>query len=290
MAKSRTVAITGASGFLGSQLVDHFAGKGWKVVALVRNPGRQKPSAGVKYVPYDLREPVNSKSLEGADYLVHAAYVRQERGTDAFRENVEGAKRLLEAAKAAGVKRRVFISSMSAHAGAVSTYGRQKLAIEKLFDSESGLNLRPGLIIGNGGIVRTMADFMKSKHLVPLPGGGRQPLQTVFVGDLGAAIENALERNTGGTLTIAHPHVYTYKEFYAKLARKLGVKVFFPPLPLTVLLMAVRLAGLLRIPSGIDADNVLGLKKLRSADTAPDLRKLGLELKNLDDSLTAAGF
>lgn len=284
------IAITGAGGFLGRRLVDYFAGRGWQVVALVRNPDQHKSSDKVKYVSYDMRKPVYSKSLQGVDCLVHAAYVRRERGKNAFGENIEGAKRLLEAAKAAGVKQRVFISSMSAHPGAVSIYGRQKLAIEKLFSSEADLNLRPGLIIGNGGIVRAMADFMKSKHLVPLPGGGRQPLQTVSVDDLGPVIERALERDLGGTLTIAHPHVYTYREFYARLAQRLGVRVFFLPLPLTALLAIVRLAGLLRIPAGINADNVLGLKKLRSVDTAPDLRKLDLELKDLDTSLAAAGL
>jgi len=60
---------------------------------------------------------------------------------------------------------------MSAHDGAESVYGRQKLAIEQLFNTKKDISLRGGLIIGNGGIVKEMVMFMRSKHLVPLIGG-----------------------------------------------------------------------------------------------------------------------
>jgi len=174
---------------------------------------------------------------------------------------------------------------MSAHERATSVYGKQKLAIEKLFTNSGGICLRSVLILGNGGIVADMASFMRSKHLVPVIGGGKQHLQTIAVYDLCRVIEAALKNNKiEGILTVATPKVYTYKEFYTELAKSIGVKVLFIPVPYYALLGAFKLASLLRLPLDVGEDNLKGLQQLRSARTKDDLRTLGT---NIDDLPTA---
>jgi nucleoside-diphosphate-sugar epimerase len=283
---SATIAITGASGFLGSTLVDYFTGVGWKVVALVRDSSKYPPKYGVKYIEYDLQKTLNKDAFRDVDYIVHAAYIKQDkRDLDALFININGAKHLLEVSRALNIKKNVFISSMSSHEDAVSTYGRQKLAIEKLFNTLSDVSLRPGLIIGNGGIVKTMSHFMKTKHIVPLISGGKQPVQIVNVNDLAKVIERVIVRNISGVLTIANPHVYTYKNFYETLSQYLKVRVIFLPVPFFLLKWSLRLTAILRLPLSINEDNLLGLAKLRAVDTKPDLEILGLKLDNLDTSL-----
>lgn len=284
--KQKTIIITGANGFLGSALVKYFKQKGWRVVALVRNANKYKlPS--VVYVEYDLSKPLDASVFAGANYLVHTAYVKHDnKHPDALNINVQAAKHLLKASREHKLKRNIFISSMSAHSGAESIYGKQKLAVEKLFKGADCTVIRSGVIMGNGAIVGQMTSFMKSKHAVPLIGGGKQPLQVVALYDMVRVIKTVLEKKQPGTLTIATPEVYTYKEFYDALRKHLGIVVIFIPIPLGLLLGAVKLTGFLHLPVSINEDNVLGLKNLRSAKTADDLRTLGIELDNLDEILS----
>jgi nucleoside-diphosphate-sugar epimerase len=283
--KQKTVIITGASGFLGSALVSDFKDKGWKVIALVRNAAKYS-DADVSYEEYDLNKPFNDSVFKGADYLVHTAYIKSDaKHPNALEVNLEGAKRLLAASRKYKLSRNIFISSMSAHDKAESTYGKQKLAVEKLFSGKDCAIIRSGLIMGNGGMVKQMTDFMKSKHAVPLIGGGKQPLQVIGVYDLVRVIQTILEKGMSGTLTIATPEIYSYKEFYDALRKHLGIMVVFVPVPISLLMGAVKTTTVLRLPISINKDNVLGLKNLRSANTANDLKKLGIKLDTLENIL-----
>ena len=283
MTKQKTVAITGANGFLGSALVDYFAVKGWNVVALVRNPTRfvikQKK---VSAKQYDMSEPLAEDILKNTDALIHAAYIKQTRDSpDSYDRNLHAAENLLAQAKCMGVGRLVFISSMSAHDDAISVYGKQKLASEKLFLQQNATVLRPGLILGNGGIVKEMSDFMRTKHVVPLVDGGKQPLQVIALYDLVTTIEHAIDLNLGGLLTVATPDVYSYKEFYHELSKALDVKVLYVPVPYSILMGAFQLIAFLRIPVGVGADNLKGLKMLKAVSTTNDLKKLNVAIDPL---------
>ncbi len=281
-----TIAITGANGFLGSALVEHFTAKGWHVVALVREPGNSTNPL-VTYRQYNLAKPLTSHTLDGVNYVVHTAYVKYGRrgSPDAMDINIHGAKNLLATAKRAKVKKAVFISSMSAHQAATSIYGRQKLAVEKLFLAADGVVLRSGLILGHGGIVRDMAAFMKSKHVVPVIGGGKQPLQIIAVYDLARVVEAALAPKIHGLFTVATPTIYTYKSFYQALAKSLNITVVFIPVSYHALMAAFKSAAVLRLPLNLGEDNLRGLQQLRSADTAPDLKRLGVTIDDLEAAL-----
>ncbi len=276
-----TVVITGADGFLGTALVKHFIAKGWGVVGLVQQAQRHK-NTHVRYVEYNLSKPFDETAFKNADYLVHTAFVKYDRQhPDAMDINIEGAKRLLAASQKYKLKKSLFMSSMSAHEEAVSVYGRQKLAIEQLFTANGGVAIRSGLIVGSGGIVQQMAKFMRRRRVVPLIGGGKQPLQVIGIYNLVTAIEKALTKDISGVLTIATPEVYDYKSFYQAIAKRLGIRVWFVPVPFALLLAALRVISFLHLPLSINEDNLWGLKKLRSAQTAADLQKLGLKLDSL---------
>jgi nucleoside-diphosphate-sugar epimerase len=288
-ANKQTVIITGATGFLGSALVKSFKQDGGRVIALVRNAHKYR-TAGVEYMEYDLAKPFDTSVFAGANYLVHTAYEKYDnKHPDALKTNLEAAKRLLSASRQYKLKRNIFISSMSAHSGAESIYGKQKLAVEKLFKGPDCTIIRSGLIMGKGGMVKQMTDFMKSKHAVPLIGGGKQPLQVIAIYDLVRVIKAILMQNVSGTLTIATPEVYTYKAFYDALRKSLGTPVVFIPVPFGLLFGVTKVTSTLHLPFSLNTDNVLGLKNLRSAKTADDLKTLNIELDSLGKILSKSG-
>jgi nucleoside-diphosphate-sugar epimerase len=274
-----TVVITGASGFIGSHLVNHFANRRWKVIALQRkSPSVTVPK--VEYVKYDLRDRFEDRMFSKADFLVHCAYIE-----NSVSLNLEGTKRLLEASRKYGLKRNVFMSSVSAHESALSKYGKQKYLCEKLFDSEADSIIRPALVLGNGGLFQRMSEYLNKGKRTPLVSGGRQPVQIIWIHDLVFAIEKILICDLRGTFTVAHPAVVPYKEFCSKLSRKLGVKPRFVYLPYCVAKGVVAVATIFGMALPVTKENLLGLKAMREVDAKGDMEKLGISVRSFTETL-----
>jgi nucleoside-diphosphate-sugar epimerase len=273
------VAITGASGFIGSELVRSFNDHGWAVVALVRNPATVV-APGVTAVAYRLDLQVRKDSLAGVDTLVHAALDKRDPQL-----NLDGTRRLITAAAAAGVRRRILLSSLSARAGTVSGYGRYKLDSERLLDAERDVAIRAGLVIGMGGLVGRTVTCMRRCHVLPLVDGGLQPVQIVGIRDLAETVVRLADPTSVmcGTFSIAEPRVRSVRSVYRTIARALGIRVIQVPVPSQLALVASRLADLFALPFPLTQDNLHGLRAARAVDTAADLRQLGITLRPLEE-------
>jgi NADH dehydrogenase len=282
-----TVAVTGASGFLGGHLCRTFLARGWIVRALVRRPDAAALPAGVAVARLDLPDHVDTAALAGADALVHAAWATRE--TDdarAERQNVGGTRALVDAARGAGVRRIVFISSVAAGADAPNAYGRSKAAAERLLDARD-LVVRPGTILarGGGGIFGLMRDLMAKVHVVPLFGGGRQPLQTVHVDDVCEAVARAIERGVTGAINVAEPDPLSFRQVLRLAASRMGTRCLFVPLPFGPALAAVRAMERMGLPTPLRSESLLGMKGLRALPVADDLRRLDLRARPVGESL-----
>ena len=283
------VAITGASGSLGRHLADHLAARGWTARALVRDPAafaRLRP--GVPAFRCDLPDTLDEGALADADAVVHCAYPT--RLTDLARirrENDDGTRRLLAATRRAGVPRFVFISSIVAAPDAPSYYARSKHALEELLDHGRDTIVRPGLVLAREGqgLFQQMRDAIRRTHVVPIFGGGRQPLQTVHVGDVCEAIARVIERGLPGGFNVAEPEPFTFADFLRRLARRLRTRCVLVPMPFAPVLAAVRSFERLGVPFPLRSESLLGIKALRRVPVADDLRRLGLTARTADESL-----
>jgi len=110
---NKTFFITGASGFIGSNLINKLY-LGNKVYALVRDPQRHV-IGGIENIVGDILSPESYEhELKGCDILFHcAAFIsfRKKDFDEAYRVNVEGTRNVLEAAYVAGVKKVVHLSA-----------------------------------------------------------------------------------------------------------------------------------------------------------------------------------
>ena len=143
-----TIAVTGATGFVGQALLDRALETGLTVKALTRRD--QLPRDGVEWVSGDLESAEALRALmRGAEAVIHVAGVVN----DAARfesGNVLGTLNVIEAAKAEGVQRFIHVSSLSAREPELSAYGVSKARAEKLIMA-SGLEwtiVRPPGIYG----------------------------------------------------------------------------------------------------------------------------------------------
>lgn len=283
------VAVSGASGFLGRPLCARLLRGGHEVRALVRDPqGFVRGQSGIRAGRCDLPDVLDESLLEGADVLLHAAWATREPDRRrAERVNEDGTRRLLEAARRAGVPRVVFVSTVTAAADAPSYYARSKHAMEALCDPQRDLVVRPGLILARegGGLFQQLARSARVFRVVPLFGGGRQPLQTIHVDDACEGIMRALERGLTGALNLAEPQPVDVRAFFRVMTRRLGIRTVFVPLPFGPVLVVLRLAEALGVPLPLRSESLLGLKGLRQVPVADDLRRIDLRVRSAAESL-----
>ena len=291
------IAVTGATGFIGRNLSNHFARHGWEVRALVRDTeARPWAEQGVKSFECVLPDEIDSAALRDASAVIHCAYVTRHKDlAEARRVNEAGTQRMIEICRAAGVPRFVFISSQSAHDGALSYYGQSKRAVELRLTSGRDLVIRPGLVLGPGdaGLFARMCETLRHSAVIPLFGGGRQPLQTVHIDDLCDALLAAILKDLTGTFTVAEPDPIPMRDFLSALAGRLGRRPLFLPVPMAPALAVFRAIELLRIRLPVSSENLLGLKQMRADDTQRDLATLGIRartaLESLNDLFTRTG-
>lgn len=143
-----TIAVTGATGFVGQALLDRALEAGLTVKALARRA--QPPLAGVEWVSGDLGTNDSLRQLvRGAEAVIHVAGVVND-AAQFESGNVLGTLNVIEAAKAEGVQRFIHVSSLSAREPDLSAYGASKARAEKLVMA-SGLDwtiVRPPGIYG----------------------------------------------------------------------------------------------------------------------------------------------
>lgn len=282
--QNQTIAITGASGFIGKSFVNYFSSKGWNVKALQRQPGIAKST--INYFAYELPGNFDKKALDGVDVLIHCAvqhYNPANKNADAI--NREGAQKLINICKETGTKI-IFLSTLSAHEKATSHYGKNKLELESLFDSKKDLVLKLGLVVGDtGGLFNTIFESIKKTPIVPLVDGGNQPMQTIAIDDLCKVIESGIENKISGNYKIAEPNSFPMKDLYSVIAQQIGKTPKFIPVPSFVLLTACRIGEMLGVKLPVSSESVLGLKQLRSFDTAADLKKFDLKVKSFKETV-----
>jgi uncharacterized protein YbjT (DUF2867 family) len=183
-APARTVAVTGATGFVGGAVLPMLIEAGWHIRALTRKP--QEPRAGVTWIEGALDNPDRLFALcDGADSILHIAGVVNATDAKGFEAgNVTGTANLIAAAKEAGVQRFVHVSSLSAREPKLSEYGASKMRGEKLA-ATSLLNwtiIRPPGVYGPGDTEVLDMFRMAQKGFVLLPPRGRA--SWIYVDDL----------------------------------------------------------------------------------------------------------
>lgn len=148
----KTVALTGATGFVGRITLDRLVAAGWHVRALTRRDQHKK--AGVTWVHGRLDDPASLNELcKGADAVLHIAGVVNASDAAGFESgNVTGTANMIAAVQSAGIHRFVAVSSLAAREPGLSLYGASKAKAENLV-KESMLDwtvIRPPGVYGPG--------------------------------------------------------------------------------------------------------------------------------------------
>lgn len=245
------VALTGATGFVGSAVMDEAAQRGITVRALTR---REQPAReGVTWVAGSLEDTASLASLvRGADAVLHVAGLTNAPDAAGFtRANVTGTQAVLKATLEEGARRFVFVSSLSAREPRLSDYGNSKAEAEALVAASSldWTIVRPPAIYGPRDTEMFELFRAATFGVVPLPPKGRASM--IAVEDLARLlIDLAAADDTGAIYEPddGHPGGYTHAEMARVLGKAVGRKAVGVHLPATLLRVAARADRLVRGP------------------------------------------
>ena len=292
------VTVFGGTGFVGRQVVRALARKGLRVRAAARQPGRgyrlrMLGDVGqIEVVQANIRDPASvARALEGAEACINLVGVLYEAGPQKFASvHAEGAGRVAQAARDAGVARMIQVSAIGADAGSPSQYGRTKAAGEAAVRAAfpTATVIRPSIVFGpEDDFFNRFAQMASISPALPLIGGGHTRFQPIYVGDLAEAIAQAAasDAHGGKTFELGGPAVYSFRELLEFILLETGRKRFLAnlPFPLAEMLGALGdvLAPVLAPPITSDQVNSLKVDNVPSG-ALPGLEAFGVTPRSIE--------
>lgn len=222
------VAVTGVTGFVGSQLVPALMQDGQDVRGLVRSGGQQVESSQAAYVLGDIRSEEFVRALvRDCDSVVHLA-ASFSPSDDAAEIIVEGTRNVLAAAQEVGVRRFVMVSCLGAEAASHAPYLVAKWKAEQLVRGAElpYVILRPSLILGpDDGFSRPLAAVIRTLPVIPVPGKGETRIQPIDVADVVRCVIAALHNDDllGQSVSVGGPMFMTYRQLIDLFSGQLNV-------------------------------------------------------------------
>jgi nucleoside-diphosphate-sugar epimerase len=242
------VAVTGATGFLGSQLIHCLAaGPDWTIRILARRmpTAALTPAARLQVVLGNLNDPESLRRLvSGADVVVHVAGIVKARHAAAFRSvNVGGTENLAAAVVAAAPEARVVhVSSLAAREPRLSPYAASKHAAEEIMAGLASRRavtiVRPPAIYGPGDPEILPMFQLAARGLGPFPAARGARLSLIHVADAASAIAAVAAEATLPDFTYeiddGYPGGYSWSDLMAALSAAVArpIKTMRLPRPL----------------------------------------------------------
>lgn len=289
----KTILVTGATGFIGRRLAVLLAGK-YAVRCLVRDAARAKAllPPTVELVQGDMTDAASlSAAATGCSAVVHLAALKSdERAIAAV--NVGGARNLVSACKAAGVRRVINIGSQAARLARRGAYGDTKAQSDEILDA-AGLEvttLLPSVVYGpnDPGVFGKLARFISSFPVVPVIGDGRTRYQPVHVDDVCRVIEGCLRepKTIAKTYSVGGPETVALEGLIDLLSARQGKKPFKVHIPGWAALIIARVLAPFFDKPPLSVSNVLGaVQSASDADYGAIFAKLGLKPRSLAEGM-----
>ena len=264
------ILVTGATGFIGSHLLQRMRKEGMPVRALVREAAKARPlqDMGVELATGAVSDRAAlEKAAAGCERVIHLVGIIQEAPGQTFQAvHVDGTKNLLDAAKKAEVQHVVFQSALGTRPKAKSAYHRTKWEAEELVRA-SGIPytiLRPSLIYGPGDqFTIRLADMIRMSPVVPVIGSGRSKVQPLFIDDMTACLVKTVMSDAflNEIYELGGPEQLTYAQVTAAIAEALGVKRPTIHLPLFFMQPMARMLELVLPKPPVTTDQLIMLQE-----------------------------
>ncbi len=248
------VLVTGATGFVGGNLLPALLERGHDVLAFVRDRDRYDGPDGVELIEGDLLDPpIELPDIDAAFYLVHS----MGSGGDFAARDRLAARTFVDAADAAGIERVIYLGGLGDDDDQLSDHLRSRREVEHLLETGTFdlTTLRAAIVVGDGSagfeLITQLADRLP---VMVTPKWIETECQPIFVDDLVAYLAGVLEtpETAGRTFEIGGPEVLTYREMLERTAKALSGR---PPYIVPTPIISPRISALwLRLFTDVSLD------------------------------------
>ena len=239
--------VTGAFSYSGRFVAAQLLERGRGVRTLTNHPKPEDPLASqIPTYPLNFLDPdALVAALKGADTLYNTYWVRAPHGSLTHAIAVDNTKRLIDAARRAGIRRFVHTSIANPTASSLSYY-RGKMELEAAVRS-SGLSyaiVRPTLLFGEGDVlINNIAWLLRHLPVFGIPGDGRYRLQPMHVRDHSALLVQAGNESSDQIVDSAGPQIFTFVELVHLLRRAMRVSTVVIHMPPALAMLGANIAG-----------------------------------------------
>jgi len=289
------VLVTGATGFVGSNLVPALLERGHEVRVLVRDPTRYDGPDEVDVAVGDLLDPGTFDDaldgIEAAYYLVHS----MQAGEDFEERDKRAARHFADAANGAGVKRVIYLGGLGEEHEELSPHLKSRREVEHvLADGEYDLTtLRAAIIIGDGSASFEMIRQMDRRlPVMTTPQWVETPSHPIAIDDVIAYLVGVLEisETAGETYDIGGPEVMSYADILKRTGTVMGTgEPYIIPIPvLSPRLSSYWIGFVTDVPTSVARPLIEGLKNPVVADDDAIRELLPIELTPFETAVERA--
>ena len=242
----KSIIIFGGSGYVGKNLIRSFVKKRYKIIVPYQ---RQIDEANLRLfgsvgqiVPFhftSLKNPKLLSVLKNVDVCINLKTTWNSKESylekSIYRFNAE----LIEIfKKSSSIKKFIFFSGLGTEKRStirnVIIAKTEELIIQELKNS---IIIRPSVILGNGDqFLSNLLPIFKMSFFIPLFGDGSKKFQPVLIDDIVEFLSKMIEETDfkEKLFELGGPDIFTYKEFYSKIAEKMNKKKVFVPVPMQI--------------------------------------------------------